>query len=314
MVLGMLATSPVCRRFGPAPTCSRDRCLNNLMPKPCHIPALTGLLLLLYTALPAPAHAAGLNSSDLLDRGYADMYNLEFAQAHRAFAEWERQNPQDPLGPASDAAAYLFSEFNRLHVLEFQLFTDDKRLAREPRLSPDPVLRQAFEAQLAKSKQLAEAALQHNPRDPNALFAKTLRLGLRGDYTALIERRYLASLGYIKRGRIIAEQLLAEDPDYYDAYLAIGVENYLLSLKPAPVRWLLRLEGAQTDKAVGIEKLQVVAQKGHYLLPYARLLLAVAALRDNNRGQARALLRALAQDFPRNHLYTEELAQLESPQ
>ena len=273
--------------------------------------ALLGLVLCL--SHPSYALAAGLNPSSLLDRGYEDMYNLEFKEAHQALAEWEQQHPQDPMGPVSQAAACLFSEFNRLHVLEFQLFTDDKKLASEPRLAPDPAVRRAFEDELARTKQLAEAALQRNPRDANALFSKALRLGLRGDYTALIEKHYLAGLGYMKRGRIIAEQLLGQDPTYYDAYLAVGVENYLLSLKPAPVRWLLRLDGAETDRAMGVEKLQIVAQKGHYLLPYARLLLAVAALRDNHRDQARALLQGLAQQFPRNHLYTQELAQLEKP-
>jgi hypothetical protein len=217
------------------------------------------------------------------------------------------------MGPASDAAAYLFSEFNRLHVLEFELFTDDHRLASQPKLPPDAGVRRAFEAQLAKTEQLADAALQSNPHDSNAMFAKALRLGLRGDYTALIEKRYLAGLAYMKQGRTIAEHLLAQDPGYYDAYLAVGIENYLLSLKPAPVRWLLRLDGAETDKTAGIQKLQVVAEKGHYMLPYARLLLAVAALRDNDRERARDLLQGLAREFPRNHLYTQELAELEKP-
>lgn len=284
-----------------------------LMLRQLHLRAGLAFTLLVCIVAPNPAPAAGLTSSSLLDTGYRHLYNLQFNQAHQAFADWQMQYPQDPLGPASDAAAYLFSEFNRLHVLEFELFTDDKRLANQPKLSPDPEVKQAFQAQLQKTEQLAYIALQRNPNDANALFAKALRLGLQGDYTALIEKRYLAGLGYMKRGRVIAQQLLVRDPTYYDAYLAIGVENYLLSLKPAPLRWLLRLDGAQTDKTLGLEKLQIVAEKGHYLLPYARLLLAVAALRDNNRAQARVLLEGLAQEFPRNHLYTEELAQLQKP-
>jgi hypothetical protein len=277
------------------------------------IPAVVTLAGLVFLLTTSHARAAGPTSPSLLDSGYRDMYNLQFDEAHQAFADWEHQHPLDPMGPASDAAAYLFSEFNRLHVLEFELFTDDHRLAHQPKLPPDAKVRQAFEAKLARTEQLADAALQRNPNDPDAQFAKALRLGLRGDYTALIEKRYLAGLGYMKQGRVIAEHLLTEDPSYYDAYLAVGIENYLLSLKPAPVRWLLRLDGAQTDKTAGLQKLQVVAQKGHYLLPYARLLLAVAALRDNNRDQARILLQGLAQEFPRNHLYTQELAQLEKP-
>lgn len=271
------------------------------------------LAVIICMPLSDAARATSLNSSSLLDAGYRDMYNLQFTEAHRAFATWQQQHPQDPLGPAADAAAYLFSEFNRLHVLEFELFTDDRKLAGQARLSPDPAVKRAFQIQLAKSNQLAEAALQRNPRDANATFAQALCLGLRADYAGLIEKRYLAALDYTKRGRIVAEQLLKQDPTYYDAYLAIGVENYLFSLKPAAVRWLLRLDGAQTDRSAGIADLQIVAQKGHYLLPYARLLLAVAALRGNNRRDARELLRGLAQEFPQNFLYTRELAQLEKP-
>ena len=95
-----------------------------------------------------------------------------------------------------------------------------------------------------------------------------------------------------------------------DAYLAVGVENYMLSLKLAPVRWVLRMTGAQTDKEQGIQQLKLTAEGGRYLRPYARLLLAVAALRDGNVAGARTLLADLAKEFPRNRLYSQELARL----
>jgi hypothetical protein len=152
--------------------------------------------------------------------------------------------------------------------------------------------------------------LSKNPNDAHALFTQVMANGLRGDYTALIEKRDLAGLSYIKSARGIAEKLLAVDPTYYDAYLAVGAENYLLSLKPAPVRWFLRLGGAQTDREQGLTKLHITADKGHYLAPYARLLLAVAALRDKDRQTARALLANLWREFPDNALYKKELDRL----
>jgi hypothetical protein len=91
----------------------------------------------------------------------------------------------------------------------------------------------------------------------------------------------------------------------------VGVENYLLSLKPAVVRWALRLGGAQTDKDTGIARLRITAEKGRYLKPYARLLLAVAAVRDRNPGEARRMLSWLSSEFPQNQLYREELAKLQ---
>jgi hypothetical protein len=239
------------------------------------------------------------------------MYNLDFAGAHQTFETWEGMNPQDPMGPVSNAAAYLFSEFDRLHVLESELFTDDERFDKRPKLMPDPAIRAAFENELGKSEQIAQQALARSSQDVMAKFARVLACGLRGDYLALVEKRNLAAMSSMKGARSLAEQLLTQDPSFYDAYLAVGVENYLLSTNPAPIRWLLRLGGAQTDKAEGLAKLRLTAQKGHYLAPYARLLLAVAALRDHNRDQARMLLAGLAQEFPGNPLYQKELARLQ---
>jgi hypothetical protein len=245
-----------------------------------------------------------------LDSGYRQMYRLQFDTAHRTFQEWEKLHAEDPMGPVSDAAAYLFSEFDRLHILEAEFFTDNARFLDRADVAPDPAVRRKFDDALERGRRLAERALAKAPGDRVALFAATLRCGLRADYLAMIDKRYVASLKEVKAGRLIAQQLLAADPGFYDAYLAIGVENYLLSQKPAPVRWVLRITGAQTDKEVGIRNLRLTAEKGHYLLPYARLLLAVAALRDHDTAQAKSLLEGLAAEFPENPLYAKELARL----
>lgn len=267
----------------------------------------------LFLLTPGSAFPAdsGPSSSAPLDLGYRQMYNLQFDDAHKTFRDWEQAHPEDPFGPTSDAAAYLFSEFDRLGVLQSQLFVDDAKFKKSRTLTPDPAARQGFENALASSDRIADGILARSSQTRDALFAKAMNQGLRADYAALIEKRYLASVSYVKSAGILAERLLSNDPTYYDAYLAPGVENYILGLNPAPVRWLLRLYGAQADKTHGIQNLRVTAEKGHYLLPFARLLLAVAALRDKNRDQARDLLSGLARDYPKNGLYKEELAKLQ---
>jgi hypothetical protein len=255
--------------------------------------------------------SASLRPSAPLDLGFRQMYNLEFGDAHNTFEAYVKAHPDDPFGPTSDGAAYLFAEFNRLGVLQSQLFVDDDKFKGREKPSPDPAAREKFYGAIAQSQKLADAVLAHSPSDRNALFATVLNLGLESDYLALVEKRDLASLAATKRAGLAAEKLLAVDPTCYDAYLAIGVENYILGLSPAPVRWFLRLYGAETDKEAGIQKLQLTATKGHYLLPFARLLLAVAALRDKKRDQAKELLENLAQEFPNNGLYRRELSRLQ---
>lgn len=238
------------------------------------------------------------------------MYNLSFDAAHSVFQRWGREHPDDPQGPVFDAAAYLFSEFDRLHILESQFFLDDKNFVGRKSLSPDPVLKRNFDQALARAKALSDAKLGKSPRDRSALFATVLRLGLRADYDALIDKRNLLALSETKEGRRVAGVLLVLYPDCYDAYLAGGVENYLLSQKPAAMRWLLHATGAETDKEAGLAKLRITAAKGQYLQPYAQLLLAVAALRDKKNAEAKPLLADLARRFPGNQLYRQELGKL----
>jgi len=239
------------------------------------------------------------------------MYNLDFSAAHLTFAQWEQAHPDDPMGPVSNAAAFLFAEFNRLKILEFDLFTQNEKFEKRPKLSPDPSVRAAFENELQRGERIASKVLARAPNDLHALFSLVMINGLRSDYTAMIEKKNLLALSYTKSSRAIAEKLLAADPSYYDAYLAVGVENYLLGLNPAPIRWILHIGGAQTDKVEGLEKLRITAEKGHYFAPFARLLLAVAALRDKDRNTARDLLSALSREFPGNDLYRKELARLQ---
>ena len=256
----------------------------------------------------APAHACSVSSG--LQAGYLQMYNLDFPAAHKTFMAWQQEHPQDPMGFVSDGAAHLFSEFNRLHILEFDLFTEDAKFKSRSELTPDANVKVAFNHDLDQANKLAEQTLSRDPKDQGAILAEILANGLRGDYVALIENRDLASLSYMKKSRTLAEKLLASDSSCYDAYLAVGAENYILSLNSAPVRWILHLTGSQTDKQEGIARLKLAAEKGSYLAPYARLLLSVAALRDKDTKTARALLQGLASEFPHNDLYAKELARI----
>jgi hypothetical protein len=239
------------------------------------------------------------------------MYNLDFEQAHGTFVAYEQTHPDDPLGPTSDAAGYLFSEFHRLGVLESQFFEDDKKFDNRPKLSPDPVLRARFDAAVQKAETLAQARLAKDPKDKNALFAMTLCTGLEADYAALIEKHNIASLRYTKESTKWAEQTLAVDPAYYDAHIASGISKYIVGSMAAPVRWLVRLGGVAGDKQAGVDELKLVAHHGHYLAPFADILLAIAYVRDHDKQHARELLAQLHDEFPQNPLFPQELAKLD---
>jgi hypothetical protein len=249
---------------------------------------------------------ASASQRSFIQHGFDRLYNLDFAGAHQDFDAWMKLHPDDPMGPVSHAADFLFAEFDRLGILETELFIDDNTFEERKKPVADPNVKKLFDQALNQADALANKALAAHPEDANAQFAKVLSLGLRSDYAALIEKRDLAAIRYTKQGRTLAEQLLKQKPDAYDAYLAVGVENYLSGIKPAPVRWLLQMGGVQTDKQAGLRNLELTAQHGDLLAPFAKLLLAVAALRDKNTGKACSLLGELASRYPQNSLYKKE--------
>jgi hypothetical protein len=266
----------------------------------------TAPLLLLVPALLPCCYGA----ETLLDQGYRQMYNLNFTAAHQAFGQFEKTNPTDAMGPVSDAAAYLFTEFDRLGILRSNYLTRDESYFVINKPQGDPAIRQKFDAALDLGDQVAAAKLKQSPQDADAMLASTMSLGLHANYDAMIDRRHLAALSEVKESREQAQKLLSIHPDVYDAYIAQGIENYLLSQKNVALRWFLRLGGAQTSREVGLQNCEITADKGHYFKPYARLLLAIADLRDNNREGAKQKLQWLSSEYPGNHLYREELERL----
>ncbi len=247
-----------------------------------------------------------------LDHGFSGLYNLDFAGAQKDFTTWQQMHPDDPVGPVSEAAGFLFSEFNRLGVLEAQFYENDEAFADRPKLTPDPAVRARFLAAIGRAETLSRARLAKDAKDRDALFALTLSAGLQADYAALIEKRNLASLHYTKEASASAQELLAVCHDCYDALLATGFSKYLIGSMAAPIRWILRLGGLPADKQGGIADLETTAEHGHYLAPFARILLAIAYVREKDKPRALQLLTALGREFPGNTLFPREISHLQA--
>lgn len=245
-----------------------------------------------------------------LDQGFSGLYNLDFAGAQKDFSVWQNEHPDDPVGPVSEAAGFLFSEFNRLGVLESEFYSDDSTFMARPRLTPDPAIKDHFKDAIGRAESLAHARLAKDPKDRDGLFALTLSSGLQADYAALIEKRNMASLHYTKQASLSAQQLLEVCRDCYDALLARGFSKYVIGSMSAPVRWILRMGGLPADKQGGIADLQMTAEHGHYLAPFARILLAIAYVREKRNSQALQLLSDLRRDFPGNTLFPREIEHL----
>lgn len=271
---------------------------------------ITVFAALLQVASPGSMRASG-DPADALDGAYRCMYGLNFDSARILVAGWEAGRPEDPRGPVSEAAAILFAEFNRLGILEMQFLSTDRTYTDNASRKPDPEARVRFDLALARGETLARQALERHPDNKDALFALTLANGLRADYAALIESKKLESLQHTLKASELAKKLLKLDPEYYDAYLATGISQYIVGSLVFPIRWLMRLGGYSGDRQEGLRQLRLVAEKGALLAPFARLLLAISYVRAAAPGQARAYLVGLRDEFPTNPLFSREIERID---
>jgi predicted Zn-dependent protease len=89
--------------------------------------------------------------------------------------------------------------------------------------------------------------------------------------------------------------------------LALGAGNYIIGCLPGYKRAFLWFGGIHGDRNAGMDQLRIAADRGDYLRPFARLLLALAALREKQPEVARMQLQQLATQFPDNPLFAREL-------
>ena len=77
-------------------------------------------------------------------------------------------------------------------------------------------------------------------------------------------------------------------------------------------RFALWFEGIHGDKKLGMEQVARAAANGRYLGPFAKIILALAACRENQAALARKLLRELIEQYPDSELFASEYTKVSS--
>jgi hypothetical protein len=247
-----------------------------------------------------------------LDQAFNRLYNYDFAGSADRADHYVGTQPNDPMGHTARAAAYLFSELHRLNLLGKEFMTSDDRIKSKTAVIAKETARREFQQSAAAARKLAEANLSRNPADARALLAMTIVAGLERDNAALIEKRLRASLDFAKESQQYARRLIAADPQAYDAYFTFGFSEYLVGSLPFFARWFMKLEGVEGDKAKGLNELETAADKGHFLKPFARMMLAMFYMREKRPQDSRRHLEALAAEYPGNPAVRAELNRLDA--
>jgi hypothetical protein len=249
-----------------------------------------------------------LTSVPEIAAGFHSLYAQNFSEARDEFDDWESRHPEEPFGEIGVAASYLFEELFRQGVLSSDFFLDENRFLNGIDGKPDSARMKSFEEAILLARRLAKVRLEKNAKDPEAFLALTLAAGMESNADMMLKKEHVEGLKRLKEANEYADQLLAEQPDANDAYVALGSSNYIIGSLSGGKRSMLLLRGIHGDKKLGMEQLGKAIDGGQYLQPLAKIFLALAARKEKQDLVAQKLLRELCEEYPESTLYAAEYA------
>ncbi len=263
--------------------------------------------------VPALAMAQTNRSYDPVNsKGFQHFYNLEYDEAISEFEREIQTRPDWPDAYNHLAQAIQFRELYRVGALESELVSGNNSFLRRPKVDTTPEIEAKFTATINKAMSLAQAAIQKDPKDTQAIYALGVAHGLRANWNFLVRKKWMDSLRDATAGRKLHNQVTEIDPGNYDARLVQGLHDYVVGSLPFFYKMLGFLAGFHGDKDEGIRAVGEVAQKGFWNKVDAKVLLCALYRRESRWKDAEPLLDELTKRFPRNYLFWFERAQLYS--
>jgi tetratricopeptide (TPR) repeat protein len=235
--------------------------------------------------------------------GLEAIYELDYAQAQRAFDQVKSEHPESPVGYGMLAVTawheLLFASRN-LAVYDYGIPTP---FGTGVPSSRSTVREQEHFAQANKILQdVCEKLLAKNPQDTLALYFKGLSYENLSIEALTLYRRQGAATSYAKKASNIHKEVLQLDPNLIDANTSIAVPEYVVGTSNWGLRFLALLLGLRGDKQGALDRLQAVSEKGVYRATDA---LVVMALLEGWRGdpqRAVSIFSRLRKMYPRSFL------------
>ncbi len=267
------------------------------------------LMLLFASRLPAQ----NLRDPQFMERaqvGFDDMFNMDYDKARQVFISLEKEYPQHPAPPLYLASIRWLEEMLRRQDLSLSRFITVSYFSRKTEQAMPPQERSAFFEELRKSEALSNAILQKNSRDRDARYFRGMCYGLRSSFAITIDHSLREAFTNGNKAYSFCSRLIEEDPNYYDAYLAAGVYEYVAGSIPWYLKWMAFLIGAHGSKSEGLAHLKLASEKGQYVADEAKLVLMVLGVREHRYDQALEIARDLSNRFPRSFIFALNVAQI----
>jgi Tetratricopeptide repeat/Tetratrico peptide repeat len=227
-------------------------------------------------------------------------------------AELRDRLPRHPAGDLNLAALVWMEHLYKTRRLQTTLYTQEGFYAGGTKSKEgDPIeagVDKAFRDHIAQAKTKAQKLVDRAPNDPDALYFLGAVYGVLAGYEASAGRNFMSALRNGSRCRELHQRAVKLRPDAYDAYLSIGLYNYVVGSLPGFVRFLVGVIGVRGNKEQGVRELRMAAEKGLYNQDDASVMLLAVYQREGKPQEALPLLEKLIAKYPRNYLVRLEMA------
>jgi tetratricopeptide (TPR) repeat protein len=277
-------------------------------------------LMLVANAVPAFAaqsvksdrsqHSDPLNFDPAVREGYERFYNLDYEGALSHFETVLKANPREPMAYGYVQMVTVFRELYHQDLLDTTYYAHDSFLTSKRNVPVPAATRQRIESLTDTGIKLCDERIKANPDDKDAYFARGYIRGIHAAYITLVDHSFVAAArqGYAARGD--SEQALKIDPEYADAKMAIGIQQFAVASLPRWVRMVVGIVGVGGNKEKGLRLLRESAAHGVVTAVESRTVLSLFLRHDARYPEALVVQHGLAEQYPHAYLFRLEEANL----
>jgi tetratricopeptide (TPR) repeat protein len=260
---------------------------------------------------PIPAqHTDPLNLDPTVRDGYEHFYILDYEGSISRFESVLKTHPQDPMAYGYVQMATVFRELYHQDLLDTTYYAHDNFLTSKRTVNVPPANRARIEYLTDTGIRICDDRIRANPNDKDAYFARGYLKGIHAAFITLVDHSFVAAARQGYSARNDSEQALKIDPDYTDAKMAIGIQQFAVASLPRWVRILVGVVGVGGNKERGLQLLRDAAAHGTVTAVESRTVLSLFLRHDGRYPEALAVQHGLAIQYPHDFLFRLEEANL----
>jgi hypothetical protein len=268
------------------------------------------LLCLKAQAQSASTHTDPLNLDPLVRQGYDRFYNLDFDGALKDFNQVAQQHSQDPMAWNYILVVTVFRELYHQDLLDTTYYAHDSFLFSKREISISKQARDQINSLTDKVIKMCDGRLNQNPSDKNALFARGYARGMHAAFITLADHSFSAAAHQGLQARNDSEAVLKIDPQYADADMPIGIQQFAVATLPRFLRIMVGMFGVGGSKEKGLALLRNSGAHGVVTSVESRTALSLFLRHDGRYPEALQVERSLTEQYPHNYLFALEVANL----